>query len=213
MRGDSAGGLLRGCGALALALVALGLGGCGYRSLQQQEEEVKVSWSDVVSQYQRRADLIESLATTVQGLASASAQVLVGASEACARSGSLTAAPAVLNDPAAFASYQASQAELGQALRGLIGLSLGYPQLRSDPGFRDLQAQLADTENRIQAARTRYVRAAHTFNTALRTFPTDMTARLFDLHAKPDLQLPSPWAVAEHRHPQDCGQDVIIRRP
>lgn len=176
-------------GGLIGALLALA--GCGYNSLQQQDEAVKTSWSEVVSQYQRRADLISSLATSVKATSektlAASEQALIGVTEANARSGSKPAAPAVLNDPAAFASYQAMQEQLTQSLRSLMGISASYPQLQSDANFLDLRAQLADTESRIADARNRYIEAVRAFNTTVRTFPTDVTARMFDFRARPDL--------------------------
>ncbi len=146
---------------------------------------MKTSWSEVVSQYQRRADLISSLATSVKGFA-ASEQALIGMTEANALSGSKPAAPAVLSDPAAFASYQAMQEQLTQSLRSLMGISASYPQLQSDANFVDLRAQLADTEGRIMDARNRYIEAVRTFNTTVRTFPTDLTARMFDFRPKPE---------------------------
>ena len=164
----------------------LSLTGCGYSSLQQQDEDVKASWSEVVSLYQRRADLISGLAATVKGF-SESEQALAGATQARARSGTMPTPPAVLNDPQAFASYQVLQKQLSQSLESLIGASAAYPQLQSDPNFRDLQAQLAETENNISAARDHYMAAVTSFNTLVRTFPTDVTARMFDFHPKPNL--------------------------
>ena len=170
-----------------LILAALGLPGCGYKSLQQQDEAVKTTWSEVVNEYQRRADLISSLAGSVKGFA-ASEQALIGATEAGARTGSQQgSAPAVLNDPAAFASYQALQDQLTGSLRSLVGLASSYPQLQSDANFRDLRVQLAETEGRIADARNRYIEAVRTFNTTVRTFPTDLTARVFDFRPKPNL--------------------------
>lgn len=174
------------CGVLCLP-------GCGYRSLQQQDEDVKASWSEIVSLYQRRADLISGLAATVKDLSPAqrslvgSTQNLTGAAEATARSGSVPAAPAVLNDPQAFASYQDLQRQLTQSLESLMGASAAYPQLQSDPNFRDLRAQLAQTESNIAAARDHYISAVNSFNTLVRTFPTDVTARMFDFRPKPNL--------------------------
>ena len=164
----------------------LSLTGCGYSSLQQQDEDVKASWSEVVSLYQRRADLISGLAATVKGI-SGSEQGLVGATEARARSSTMPTPPTVLNDPQAFASYQALQKQLSQSLESLIGASAAYPQLQSDPNFRDLQAQLVETENNISAARDHYRTAVNSFNTLVRTFPTDVTARMFDFHPQPNL--------------------------
>jgi LemA protein len=175
--------------ALTLCTV-LSLSGCGYRSLQQQDEDVKASWSEVVSLYQRRADLISGLATTVKGF-TVSERSLIGATEASARTGSMPAAPAVLSDPAAFASYQALQKQLTQSLQSLMGVTAGYPQLQSDANFRDLQSQLAETESSISAARDHYIAAVRTFNTMVRTFPTDVTARVFDFRPKPNLAAPA----------------------
>jgi LemA protein len=162
----------------------LSLSGCGYSSLQQ--ENVKASWSEVVNLYQRRADLISGLAATVKDF-SGSEQGLVGTIEARARSSTMPTPPALLNDPRAFDSYQTLQKQLTQSLEGLMGASAAYPQLQSDPNFRDLQAQLAETENNIAAARNHYMAAVNSFNTLVRTFPTDVTARMFDFHAQPSL--------------------------
>jgi LemA protein len=180
----------RSIGLMVCAL--LGLCGCGYKSLQQQDEDVKTSWSEVVSEYQRRADLISSLAgsvkaSSVMGGVAVPEPALIGATEASARSGSAPAAPAVLSDPAAFARYEALQDRLTQSLRKLVGLSAVYPQLLSDANFRDLRAQLAQTEQRIADARNRYIEAVRTFNTTVGTFPTDFTARVFDFRLQPSL--------------------------
>jgi LemA protein len=169
-----------------LALAALGLSGCGYKSLQQQDEAVKTSWSEVVSQYQRRADLISSLADSIKEFA-ASEQTLTRAQTGARTGSQQESAPAVLNDPAAFASYQALQEQLTSSLSNLIGLAASYPQLQSDANFRDLRAQLQETENHIADARNRYIEAVRTFNTTVRTFPTDLTARMFDFRPKPNL--------------------------
>jgi LemA protein len=178
----------------------LSLSGCGYSSLQQQDEDVKASWSEIVNLYQRRADLISGLAATVKGFSDskqadarrpAAEQALVGATEERARSGTVPTTPAVLNDPQAFASYQALQKQLSQSLDSLLGATAAYPQLQSDPNFRDLQAQLAETESNIAAARTHYMVAVNSFNALVRTFPTDVTARMFDFRPKPSLAAPA----------------------
>lgn len=174
-----------------LMCAASGISGCGYSSLQQQDEAVKTSWSEVVDQYQRRADLISSLADAVKSFA-ASAQPLIGSAEAHARSGTEPATPAVLNDPAAFASYQAMQDQLDRSLRTLIGLAAAYPQLQEDANFVDLRAQLAETQSRIAAARNRYIEAVRVFNTTVRTFPTDLTAHMFDFRPRPNLPAGAP---------------------
>ncbi|HEY6926945.1 MAG TPA: LemA family protein, partial [Steroidobacteraceae bacterium] len=169
-----------------LMCAVLGISGCGYSSLQQQDEAVKTSWSEVVDQYQRRADLISSLADSVKSFA-ASEQRLIGMTAAGARSGTVSVTPAVLNDPAAFAGYQAMQDQLDRSLRALIGLAANYPQLQEDANFLDLRAQLAETQSHIAAARERYIEAVRVFNTTVRTFPTDLTARMFDFRPKPNL--------------------------
>jgi LemA protein len=192
---------------------ALSLSGCGYSSLQQQDEDVKASWSEVVSLYQRRADLISGLAGTVKGFADPCARIarsesdqgaasrphpcdarvapseqeLIGATQANARTGSMPAAPGVLGDPAAFASYQALQKQLTRSLQSLMGVSAGYPQLQSDANFQDLQTQLAETESSITAARDHYMAAVRNFNSMVQTFPTDVTARVFDFRPRPNL--------------------------
>jgi len=174
-----------------LICALLSVSGCGYQSLQQQDEDVKASWSEVVNLYQRRADLISGLASSMKEFA-ASEQELIGAAQARAQFSSLPAAPAVLNDPKAFASYQALQSQLGASARSLLGLSEAYPQLQSDANFRDLQAQLAETEGSITAARNHYTAAVATFNAMVRTFPTDLTARMLDFHAKPAFTTTAP---------------------
>ena len=176
---------------ILLFCAALSLSGCGYRSLQQQDEDVKASWSEVVNLYQRRADLISGLASSVKEFA-ASEQELIGPTETRAKFSSLPAAPAVLNDPKAFASYQALQSQLSASAHSLLGLSDAYPQLQSDPNFRDLQAQLAETESSITSARNHYSAAVASFNAMVRTFPTDFTARMFDFRLKPAFTTAAP---------------------
>ena len=184
---------VRSIGLMVCAFLgSAGLSGCGYKSLQQQDEDVRTSWSEVVSEYQRRADLASSLASSVKASSDAeggatSQQGIIGVTEQSARSCSLPAAPTVLVDPAAFAHYQALQDHLSQSLRHLVGLSAAFPQLQADANFTDLRAQLAETEQRIADARNRYIEAVRTFNTAVSTFPTDLTARVFDFRPKPSL--------------------------
>lgn len=174
-----------------LICAALSVSGCGYRSLQQQDEDVKASWSEVVDLYQRRADLISGLASSVKELA-ASEQELIGATQARAQFNSLPAAPAMLSDPKAFARYQTLQSQLTASAQSLLGLSEAYPQLQTDPNFRDLQMQLAETESSITAARNHYTAAVATFNAMIRTFPTDLTARMFDFRARPGFTTAAP---------------------
>jgi LemA protein len=185
--------------ARSLALVALAvlvLSGCGYNSLQQQDENVKASWSEVVNQYQRRADLIPNLVNTVKGFAAQEQQVLIGVTEARAKASSIQVTPEVLNDPAAFAKFQAVQGELTQALKNLMVVTEAYPQLKSDANFRDLQAQLEGTENRITVARNRYIDSVRSFNTTVRSFPTNLTAKMFDFQVKPNFTVANEQAIS-----------------
>jgi LemA protein len=161
---------------LAGALLA---GGCGYNRIQAQDEAVKAAWSEVVNQYQRRADLVPNLVNTVRGFAAQEQKVLIGVTEARAKVGTIQATPELVNDPAAFQKFQAAQGELSTALKSLIAVSENYPQLKSDANFRDLQAQLEGTENRITVARNRYIRAVEDYNVLIRSFPSNLTAMLF----------------------------------
>src|SRR6202142_1717130 len=147
-----------------LMFSALGLSGCGYNSMQAQDEQIKSAWSEVLNQYQRRADLIPNLVNTVKGYAAQEQQVLLGVTQARAKVGSLQVTPELVNNPEAFAKFQAAQGELSGALSRLMVVAENYPQLKSDQNFRDLQAQLEGTENRITVARNRYIQAVQTFN-------------------------------------------------
>jgi LemA protein len=182
--------------AVLSAAAGLGLGGCGYNNLQQQDENVKAAWSEVVNQYQRRADLVRNLVNTVKGYAIQEQQVLIGVTEARARASSIQVTPEVLNNPAAFAKFQAAQGELTQALKGLMVTVEAYPQLKSDANFRDLQAQLEGTENRITVARNRYIDAVRNYNTTVRSFPTNLTANMFDFQVKPNFTVANEGAIA-----------------
>ena len=168
------------------ALAGMLLGGCGYNALMQQDEGVKAAWSEVVNQYQRRADLVPNLVNTVKGFAAQEQKVLIGVTEARAKASSIQLTPELINDPAAFAKFQAAQGELTQALNRLMVVSERYPDLKSDQNFRDLQAQLEGTENRITVARNRYIDAVRQYNVTVRSFPTNLTAKLFDLSLKPN---------------------------
>ncbi|WP_435627238.1 LemA family protein [Candidatus Ferrigenium straubiae] len=172
--------------ALWIALLALLLSGCGYNTFQTTDEQIKASWSEVLNQYQRRADLIPNLVNTVKGFAAQEQTVLLGVTEARARVGSIQATPALINDPQAFAKFQAAQGELSSALSRLLVVSENYPQLKSDANFRDLQAQLEGTENRITVARNRYIKAVQEYNVAVRSFPSNLTAMLFGYAVKPN---------------------------
>src|SRR5580658_4523622 len=147
---------LKVCFITAVALLA---SGCGYNRIQQQDEAVKAAWSEVLNQYQRRADLVPNLVSTVKGFAQQEQKVLIGVTEARAKVGSIQATPELVNDPAAFKKFQAAQGELTSALKSLLAVTENYPQLKSDANFLDLQAQLEGTENRITVARNRYIQA------------------------------------------------------
>jgi LemA protein len=182
---------------LALVLVATtSLSGCGYNRLQQLDEGVKASWSEVVNQYQRRADLIPNLVNTVKGFAIQEQQVLIGVTEARAKAGSIQLTPELLNDPAAFAKFQQVQGELTQALKSLFAVTEAYPNIKSDQNFRDLQAQIEGTENRITVARNRYIDAVREYNTTVRQFPVNLTAKIFDFEVKPNFTVANETEIA-----------------
>jgi LemA protein len=170
---------------LWMILLATLLSGCGYNTFQTTDEQIKASWAEVLNQYQRRADLIPNLVNTVKGYAAQEQAVLLGVTEARAKVGSIQATPELINDPQAFAKFQAAQGELTSALSRLLVVSENYPQLKSDQNFRDLQAQLEGTENRITVARNRYIQAVKEYNIAVREFPTNLTAMLFGYKVKP----------------------------
>jgi len=168
-----------------LLLCALLLSGCGYNAMQGGDENVKAAWAEVLNQYQRRADLIPNLVRTVEGFAQQERDVLVQVTEARARVGSVQASPETLNDPATFEQFQAAQGQLSGALSRLMVVVEKYPELTSNQNFRDLQAQLEGTENRIAVARNRFIQATREYNTLLRTFPNNLTAMLFGYEVKP----------------------------
>ncbi|MGH8143872.1 MAG: LemA family protein [Steroidobacteraceae bacterium] len=172
---------LRICLVLACAALA---SGCGYNRIQQQDEAVTAAWSEVVNQYQRRADLVPNLVNTVKGFAAQEQKVLIGVTEARARVGSIQATPQLVNDPQAFRKFQAAQGQLTQALKSLLSVTENYPQLKSNQNFLDLQAQLEGTENRITVARHRYIEAVQGYNVLLRTFPNNLTAKMFHYTVK-----------------------------
>jgi LemA protein len=170
--------------AAALALATLSLGGCGYNRLQSTDESIKAAWAEVVNQYQRRADLIPNLVNTVKGFAAQEQQVLLGVTNARAKVGSIQATPELVNDPQAFSRFQQAQGELSSALSRLLVVVERYPNLKSDQNFRDLQAQLEGTENRIAVARNRYIKSVQEYNLVVRQFPTNLTAMLFGFKEK-----------------------------
>ena len=179
-----------------LGVAVLSLSGCGYNKLQQQDENVKAAWSEVVNQYQRRADLIPNLVNTVKGYAAQEQKVLIGVTEARSRATSIQVTPEVLNNPEQFQKYQAAQGELTQALSRLLAVTENYPQLKSDQNFRDLQAQLEGTENRIAVARNRYIQAVQDYNVTVRSFPVNLTAKVFGFQVKPNFTVANEQQIA-----------------
>jgi LemA protein len=179
-----------------LAAASLALSGCGYNSLQQKDEAVKAGWSEVVNQYQRRADLIPNLVNTVKGYAAQEQRVLIGVTEARARVGSIQVTPEMLNNPAQFQKYQAAQGELTQALKSLMVVVERYPDLKSDQNFRELQSQLEGTENRITVARNRYIQAVQDYNVTVRSFPVNLTAKMFGFQVKPNFTVSNEQQIS-----------------
>ena len=166
--------------------LALSLTGCGYNTFQTTDEQIKASWSEVVNQYQRRADLIPNLVNTVKGEAKFEQDTLTKVIEARSRATSIQATPELINDPAAFQKFQQAQGELTGALSRLMAVSENYPNLRANQGFRDLQAQLEGTENRITVARNRYIKSVQDYNVTVRSFPSNLTAMVFGYKDKPN---------------------------
>ncbi len=180
-----------------LAVVAvLALSGCGYNELQTQDESIKAAWSEVLNQYQRRADLVPNLVNTVKGFAQQEQKVFIDVANARAKVGSIQATPELVNDPAAFQRFTQAQAQLTGALSRLMAVAEAYPQLKSDANFRDLQAQLEGTENRITVARQRYIRAVQDYNVTVRSFPTNLTAMMFHMKDKPQFTVEDEKAIS-----------------
>ncbi len=174
----------------------LTLSGCGYNTLQSTDEQIKSSWSEVINQYQRRADLIPNLVNTVKGFAAQEKEVLLGVTEARSKASSIQATPELINDPEAFARFQGAQGELSSALSRLLAVVENYPQLKSDANFRDLQAQLEGTENRITVARNRYIKAVQEYNVVVRSFPSNLTAMVFGFQVKPNFTVENEKAIS-----------------
>ncbi len=179
-----------------LAVLAGLLSGCGYNQFQTQDEQVNGAWSEVLNQYKRRADLVPNLVAVVQGYASHEKEVLTRVTEARAQVGSIKATPELINDPAAFAKFQQAQAGMSSALSRLLVVAENYPQLKADANFRDLQAQIEGTENRITVARNRYIKAVQEYNTSVRVFPNNLTAMMFGYKAKPNFRVEDEKALS-----------------
>ena len=180
-----------------LALAALtALAGCGYNTLQTTDETTKSAWSEVLNQYQRRADLVPNLVETVKAFAAQEREVLTAVTEARTRVGSIQATPELVDNPEAFQRFQAAQGELTSALSRLLVVAENYPQLKSDANFRDLQAQLEGTENRIAVARNRYIKAVQDYNVTVRSFPSNLTAMAFGYKTKPNFTVDNERAIS-----------------
>jgi LemA protein len=179
-----------------VAAFAMLLSGCGYNALQSGDEQVKAAWSEVLNQYQRRADLVPNLVNTVKGFANQEMELITRVTEARSRVGQIQATPELVDNPEAFARFQAAQRDLSGALSRLLVVAENYPQLKSDANFRDLQAQLEGTENRIAVARNRYIKAVEQYNTTVRSFPTNLTAMAFGHKVKPNFTVEDEKAIA-----------------
>ena len=188
--------MIRKFAGLLAVFATLALAGCGYNDLQRQDEGIKAAWSEVLNQYQRRADLVPNLVNTVKGYAAQEEKVLTEVTNARANVGAIKATPELVNDPAAFQKFIKAQSELQGALSRLLVVAENYPQLKSDALFRDLSAQLEGTENRIAVARNRYIKSVQEFNTTVRQFPTNLTAMVFKMDAKPNFTVENEAAIS-----------------
>lgn len=182
--------------ALILCLATL-LSGCGYNQIQINDEDVNAAWSEVLNQYKRRADLVTNLVTTVQAYAAHEKDVFTQVAQARASVGGIQATPELINDSAAFAKFQSAQAEMTSAIARLLVVAENYPQLKADANFRDLQAQLEGTENRVTVARNRYIDAVRTYNVSVRTFPNNLTAMVMGWQPKANFSVDNEKAISD----------------
>ena len=172
------------------------LSGCGYNTLQTTDEDIKAAWAEVLNQYQRRADLVPNLVNVVKGYAAHEKDVLTQVTDARAKVGSIQATPELVNDEEAFKKFIAAQGQMTSALSRLMAVAENYPQLKADGLFRDLQAQLEGTENRITVARNRYIGAIKEYNVTVRSFPSNLTAMVFGYKVKPSFTVENEQAIA-----------------
>jgi LemA protein len=186
---------MRGLKVVMLGAVLL-LSGCGYNTLQTQDEAANAAWSEVLSQYQRRADLIPNLVATVKGYAAQEEKVLLGVTEARAKVGTIQLTPELLNDEAAMRKFQEAQGTLTQALKSLIAVTENYPDLKSDQNFRQLADNLEGTENRIAVARNRYIEAVRSYNSTVRSFPSNLTAKVFGKKLRANFSVENEAAIS-----------------
>jgi LemA protein len=195
---------------ISAVVLAAGLSGCGYNTFQTTDEQIKASWSEVLNQYQRRADLVPNLVATVKGEAKFEQDTLTKVIEARSRATSIQATPELINDPAAFQKFQAAQGQLTGALSRLMVVSENYPNLRANQGFRDLSAQLEGTENRITVARDRYIKAVQDYNVAVRSFPANLTAMVMGYKEKANFAVDNEKEIAR---PPTVGFDPAPAGP
>jgi LemA protein len=181
---------------LLTLFTVLALSGCGYNDFQRLDEQTKSAWSEVLNQYQRRADLVPNIVATVKGEANFEQETLTKVIEARAKATSIQVTPETLNNPEAFKKFQAAQGELGSALSRLMVVSEQYPNLKANQGFRDLRVQLEGTENRITVARNRYIQAVQDYNVLARSFPSNLTAMLFSYQVKPSFAVQNEAAIS-----------------
>ncbi|WP_267408222.1 LemA family protein [Snodgrassella sp. B3800] len=186
---------LMGC--LSAFILTLSLSGCGYNTMQSQDEAANAAWSEVLNQYQRRADLVPNLVNTVKGYAKHEQQVLTEVTNARSRVGSLNMTSSDADDPAKMQQFSQAQGNLSNALSRLLVVTENYPNLKADQSFRDLQAQLEGTENRIALARNRYIQTVQVYNTTLRSFPNNVTAKIFGMHVRPNFVPENEAAVKQ----------------
>jgi len=179
-----------------VAWLTMLLTGCGYNDFQRLDEQTKSAWSEVLNQYQRRADLVPNIVATVKGEAAFEQDTLTKVIEARAKATSIQVTPETLNDPAAFNKFQAAQGELGSALSRLMVVSERYPELKANQGFRDLRVQLEGTENRITVARNRYIQTVQAYNVLTRSFPSNLTAMIFSYSVKPNFAVQNEAQIA-----------------
>jgi LemA protein len=182
---------------MVAVLASLVLSGCGYNEFQSKDEQVKAAWSEVLNQYKRRADLIPNLVATVQGYATQEKDVLLGVTQARSRVGQVQVTPEQLDNPEAMKKFAQAQGELSSALSRLLVVTENYPQLKSDANFRELQAQLEGTENRITTARNRFIKAVQEYNVLARQFPTNLTAMMFGYKPKASFEVENEKAISE----------------
>jgi LemA protein len=183
--------------AFVLLFATFTLSGCGYNTLQSADEQIKAGWAEVLNQYQRRADLVPNLVNVVKGYAAHEKEVLENVTAARSKVGAIQATPELINNPQALARFQEAQGELGSALSRLLAVAENYPQLKADGLFRDLQAQLEGTENRIAVARNRYIQAVKEYNVTVRSFPTNLTAMVFGFEVKPSFAVENEKEISK----------------